>query len=211
MINLENKKIYFIGAHPDDIELGCGGLISTIQNKDNVYCVTLSHNPKFKGHPNKHKLLESQMKSLTFLGIPKKNITICNFPTLDFPNVRREICDYLFHKIKTQNPDIVFTHSIDTNYDHNIVLESVSAIFKGITLINFVVLNSNHNFRPNLFFELTEKDVLNKLKALSYYDVYKDKYYFNKDFIKNDLIRKGVFIRKKYAEGFEIKCMGVLK
>lgn len=40
------RKVCFIGAHPDDIELGCGALISHITKQTEVLCVTLSDNQK---------------------------------------------------------------------------------------------------------------------------------------------------------------------
>ena len=40
------KKVCFIGAHPDDIELGCGALIARIAGKTDVRCVTFSNNQK---------------------------------------------------------------------------------------------------------------------------------------------------------------------
>ena len=40
------KKVCFIGAHPDDIELGCGALIARISGKTDVRCVTFSNNQK---------------------------------------------------------------------------------------------------------------------------------------------------------------------
>ena len=30
------KRICFIGAHPDDIELGCGALIASLQDKESL-------------------------------------------------------------------------------------------------------------------------------------------------------------------------------
>jgi len=40
------RKVCFIGAHPDDIELGCGALIAHISKTSEVLCVTLSDNQK---------------------------------------------------------------------------------------------------------------------------------------------------------------------
>jgi LmbE family N-acetylglucosaminyl deacetylase len=38
------ETVLFIGAHPDDIELGCGALISDINDQTRIICVTLSDN-----------------------------------------------------------------------------------------------------------------------------------------------------------------------
>ena len=40
------RRLLFIGAHPDDIELGCGAMIAQVSQKTEVLCVTLSDNQK---------------------------------------------------------------------------------------------------------------------------------------------------------------------
>ena len=35
------SKVLFLGAHPDDIELGCGALLARIAGQPDVLCVTL--------------------------------------------------------------------------------------------------------------------------------------------------------------------------
>jgi LmbE family N-acetylglucosaminyl deacetylase len=40
------KRVLFLGAHPDDIELGCGALLHRIGKRTDVLCVTLSDNQK---------------------------------------------------------------------------------------------------------------------------------------------------------------------
>ena len=46
------RKVCFIGAHPDDIELGCGALIAHIAGQTDVMCLTLSDNQKNPHHPS---------------------------------------------------------------------------------------------------------------------------------------------------------------
>ena len=39
------QRVLFLGAHPDDIEIGCGALIAHIAAKL-IFCATLSDNQK---------------------------------------------------------------------------------------------------------------------------------------------------------------------
>ena len=45
-MNFYGQRVLFIGAHPDDIELGCGALLAAIAGKAGVRCITLSDNQK---------------------------------------------------------------------------------------------------------------------------------------------------------------------
>ena len=62
------KKVCFIGAHPDDIELGCGALIARISGKTDVRCVTFSNNQK---NPLLKNLVEEHYASMQTLGVPR--------------------------------------------------------------------------------------------------------------------------------------------
>ena len=49
MVNLDFVRggpLLFIGCHPDDVEYGCGGIISKLKNKIPIYVLTLSKNQK---------------------------------------------------------------------------------------------------------------------------------------------------------------------
>ena len=63
----------FIGAHPDDIELGCGALIAHILPQSEVMCVTLSDNQKNPQLPN---LPAEHYRSMAVLGVPEKNVVL---------------------------------------------------------------------------------------------------------------------------------------
>ncbi|MGZ9223335.1 MAG: PIG-L deacetylase family protein, partial [Anaerolineales bacterium] len=45
-MNFYGKQVLLLGAHPDDIELGCGALLHHMAKEADVLCVTLSDNQK---------------------------------------------------------------------------------------------------------------------------------------------------------------------
>lgn len=46
-MNFFGKRVLFLGAHPDEFQIGCGGFdFSNIVQKTDILCVTLSDNQK---------------------------------------------------------------------------------------------------------------------------------------------------------------------
>ncbi len=195
------KRICFIGAHPDDIELGCGALIASLQDKDNVTCVTLSDNQK---NPLLANLVQEYSASMSALGIPSKNTILEKFETRRFPAQRQDILEYLIQLNKTLYPDVVFVHTrSDLHQDHNTVTEESLRAFRGITVLGYDVIRSSYGFFPNLLTGVNELDVQQKIDALAQYKTYSGKYYFDPEVTRATLIRNGALCECKYAEGFE--------
>jgi N-acetylglucosamine malate deacetylase 1 len=195
------KRICFIGAHPDDIELGCGALIANLQDKENVICVTLSDNQK---NPLLKNLVQEYSASMSILGILPKNFLLEKFETRRFPAQRQDILEYLIKLNKTINPDIVFVHTrSDLHQDHNTVTEESLRAFRGITVLGYDVIRSSYGFFPNLLTSVSESDVKIKIDALAQYKTYSGKYYFDPEVTRATLIRNGALCECKYAEGFE--------
>ena len=114
---LGKGSILFIGCHPDDIELGCGGLITHIKQKSKIYTLTLSKNQKNSKNPN---LVSEHFTSLQFLGIKKNHIMISDFVTREFSYSRQEICDFLWKVRRKIKPLCVFMNSSDLHQDHQV-------------------------------------------------------------------------------------------
>jgi N-acetylglucosamine malate deacetylase 1 len=196
------KKVLFVGSHPDDIELGCGALISNIRDKCDVLCVTLSDNQK---NPKLSGLVEEHYRSMQALGMPREQVILKDFETRKFPQARQEILEFLFQLHREHRPDMVFTHTRqDIHQDHTTATEETLRAFRGTTVLGFDCLRSSYGFFPHFLAEVTEKDVACKLDALAQYTTYADKYYFDPEILRSTLVRHGALAEKRYAEGFDI-------
>jgi LmbE family N-acetylglucosaminyl deacetylase len=201
-ISFHGKRVCFIGAHPDDIELGAGALVAHITPLAEVFCITLSDNQK---NPTLSNLIPEQKRSLNLLGVDEKHILVGKFETRRFPLSRQEILEHLIDFNKKHQPDIVFTHSkSDLHQDHGAVTEEVLRAFRGTTVLGFDVIRSSHGFFPTFFVEVGEEDVKKKIAALAEYKTYADKYYFNPDVTRATLLRHGALVERKFAEAFDI-------
>lgn len=196
------RKVLFIGAHPDDIELGCGALIAHIAVKTEVMCVTLSDNQK---NPQLGKLVEEHYRSMETLGVPRNHVVLGDFETRRFPHARQEILEYLIQLNRDFHPEIVFVHTkADIHQDHGTVTEEGLRAFRGTTVLGFDVIRSSYGFFPSFLVEVSEADVDRKVAALRQYKTYADRYYFNESVTRATLVRNGALAERPYAEGFDI-------
>ncbi len=81
-LSFYGRRVCFIGAHPDDIEIGSGALMAHIAGQTEVWCITLSDNQK---NPALKNVVGEQHRSMAILGVQEKNIIIGQFETRRFP------------------------------------------------------------------------------------------------------------------------------
>ncbi len=201
-MNFFGKKVLFLGAHPDDIEIGCGALIHHIVQQTEILCVTLSDNQK---NPDLKNVMDEHFRSMKVLGVSEERIVLGPFQTRVFPNSRQEILEYFLQLRKDFQPDLIFTHSKqDVHQDHNTMTDESLRAFRGITVLGYDVVRSSHGFFPHFLVEVTEEDVNAKIKALAEYETYRDRYYFNAELTRSIMVRHGALAERPFAEGFDI-------
>ena len=196
------KRVVFLGAHPDDIELGCGALLARIAPVTEVRCVTFSDNQK---NPLLTNLIEEHYASMAVLGVPREKVTLLDFETRRFPDARQEILEAMLKIQREFEPDIVFVHTkADVHQDHNTMTAEALRAFRGRTVLGFDVIRSSYGFFPDFLVTVGEEDVEKKILALSQYQTYRSKYYFNQELTRSTLIRNGAIGERRFAEGFDI-------
>jgi LmbE family N-acetylglucosaminyl deacetylase len=196
------KRVLFIGAHPDDIELGAGALIHNILPTCEILCLTLSDNQK---NPMLTKVVEELYSSMEILGVPASQVIVEKFITRDFPDLRQDILEYLLKIRREFKPDVVFVHSrADIHQDHNVATEEALRAYRGTTVLGFDVVRSSYGFFPHFLAKVNAEDVEKKIEALSRYNTYSDKYYFDPALLKATMVRNGALAECPYAEGFDI-------
>lgn len=196
------KRVLFIGAHPDDIELGAGALIHNIGTKSEVLCATLSDNQK---NPRLKNVVKEHRASMRVLGVPEDHDLVETFETRKFPDLRQGVLEYLLKLRREFEPQIVFCHSLnDIHQDHNVITQEALRAYRGLTVLGFDVVRSSYNFFPHFLVEVRAEDVQAKIEALAQYRTYDDKYYFDPTLLRATLIRHGTLAEREFAEGFDI-------
>tara|TARA_B110000263_G_C15112532_1_gene420493 strand:- start:1 stop:624 length:624 start_codon:yes stop_codon:yes gene_type:complete len=194
----QNEKILFIGCHPDDIELGCGGLIQKLPN-DKIFAVILSKN---NNKPEQKNLMNESTKSLKILGFKTKNIIFKDFKTREFSYSRQEICDYLWTIKKKIKPTCVFTTPNDLHQDHRVCNIETQRVFRDNSIFEYDIARSTIYEKSIMFVTLGKKEIMMKVKALEQFKTYKNKNYFDKDLILSQARNAGIKQNIKFAEVF---------
>ncbi|MEA4811907.1 MAG: PIG-L family deacetylase [Anaerolineaceae bacterium] len=196
------KSLLFLGAHPDDIELGCGALIAEIAQITSIHCFTFSNNQQ---NPELGNLVEEFGKSMRALGLKEGQYQLGAFQTRHFPQQRQEVLEQMLALRKQFQPQIVFVHTArDVHQDHGTLTQEALRAFRGTTVLGYDVLRSSYGFFPDFLVEVSEKSVETKLQALGEYKTYANKYYFSPEILRATAIRHGALAERPFAEGFDI-------
>lgn len=196
------KSLLFLGAHPDDIELGCGAFIADMVGQAEVHCLTFSDNKK---NPELQNLVVEHNNSMRVLGLRDDQVELGSFETRRFPDARQEILERMIAMKRRYQPEIVFVHTAqDIHQDHVTVTQEAMRAFRGTTVLGYDVLRSSYGFFPHFLAEVSEAAVEKKIAALAEYSTYANRYYFSPDIIRATAIRHGALAERPYAEGFDI-------
>jgi LmbE family N-acetylglucosaminyl deacetylase len=196
------KRVLFLGAHPDDIELGAGALIHNMHGQCEILCATLSDNQK---NSQLKDVVKEHRASMAVLGVVESCDLVETFETRKFPDMRQEVLEYLLKLRREFKPEIVFCHSQnDIHQDHNVVTQEALRAYRGLTVLGFDVVRSSYNFFPHFLVEVSAEDVEAKIEALAQYKTYHDKYYFDATLLRATMIRHGTLAEREFAEGFDI-------
>ena len=168
-------NILAIGAHWDDIELGCGLTLKKLKEKDhNIFSVVVCGSQYGKDENEGMKesdALEYGLKSFDLIGADY-------IPTDKEPNSKlvynKKTMQILEGIANNKKIDTVFTHwSGDLNTDHKATWEISRTAFRNVK--NFLMYQSNsysdnvNIFTPNLFFSFNQEQYVFKEKILSQY------------------------------------------
>ena len=211
------KKILAVGAHPDDIELGCAGTLRKFQTQYNaeidiVYTLSPYHDVA-DIVVGKQQLVDSTEQSEKDFGIQ-----FLYLKTVECINGRPQLLNNsitvneMDSFVYAKDYDLILTHSDgDYHNDHVLTSQIVTASARKSSAElwhweQFPYCNTNIKFKPNVFVNIDEY-IDFKLRTVSNYPIGFDKNFTSR--IKSQASVRGVQRQCMFAEAFEVKKRNV--
>jgi LmbE family N-acetylglucosaminyl deacetylase len=198
-----SKRLLAIGAHPDDIEIGCGGTILKLLEEGSlsaIWWVVLS------GTDERAAEAEASANAL-LASAPEKRIIIRDFKDGFFPYDGGEIKAF-FEELKREfSPDVVLTHQRnDLHQDHRVCCELTWNTFRDHLILEYEVPKYDGDMgSPNLFVPLEDGVCRQKVDhLLNHFETQRVKSWFKDDLFSGLLRLRGMECQSptSYAEAF---------
>jgi LmbE family N-acetylglucosaminyl deacetylase len=195
-------NILAFGAHPDDIEYGCGGMLTKYAQRGHAVYMFVASDGALGGDPDVRR--REQKDAARILGV--REIYWGDYQDTEVP-LTRDLIIRLESVIRTVEPRMIFVNSPDdTHQDHRHLAQSAMSATRYVPNFLFYEVPSTVNFTPNCYTDIA--DVLDtKLAGLEAHQSQVTKTNIE-DLSILELARscanfRGIQARVKYAEAFQ--------
>src|SRR5262245_2474815 len=180
-----------IGAHSDDIEIGCGGTLLRLAEwhpDPSGWWGVLSGNDERAG--------EARRSAADFTaGYASQTILVEGFRDSFFPYEGAAVKEF-FESLKPQvQPDVIFTHrSSDLHQDHRLACELTWNTFRDHLILEYEIPKFDGDMTPaNVFAHLPEEVAKRKIELLlAHFATQRDRRWFTEDLFAATLRLRGM-------------------
>jgi LmbE family N-acetylglucosaminyl deacetylase len=196
-------RLLAIGAHSDDIEIGCGGTILKLIDEGSVaeVCwVVLTGETK--------RAAEARQSAEALVGdVPSRRVILKDFRDGFFPYVGGSVKDFFEELKRDFAPDLILTHQRhDLHQDHRLVSELTWNTFRDHLILEYEVPKYDGDLgAPNFFVHLTKELAARKVAILlEHFGTQLDRRWFTEDLFLSMMRIRGMESNapESYAEAF---------
>jgi LmbE family N-acetylglucosaminyl deacetylase len=191
-----------VGAHSDDIEIGCGGLVLRLVKARRVAAVDWV---VFSGSGARAK--EARASARLFLrGAPRVQVRVLNFRDGFFPY--DSAVKEAFERLKrTTRPDLILTHYRDDRHqDHRVLSDLTWNTFRDHAILEYEIPKYDGDLgTPSVFVPIDRATSLQKARHLmDAFGTQRDKHWFSAETFLSLLRVRGMECRSPtgFAEAF---------
>ncbi|HOF04815.1 MAG TPA: PIG-L family deacetylase, partial [Syntrophales bacterium] len=195
-------NILAIGAHPDDIEFGCGGtLLKYIRNGHDVYLLVMTEG--HRGGPARSRQGEQQRAARI---LKPKELIWGTYRDTELSPKMNEMVQDIESVLDRIQPQFTFVHyEEDTHQDHRALAKAAVSATRYVKNVLFYEGPTSQNFTPTVFVDV--KDTLEeKIKLLLAHKSQVKKTNIEGlsivDIARSTAVFRGIAGRVQYAEGF---------
>jgi LmbE family N-acetylglucosaminyl deacetylase len=185
------SRILCLGAHSDDIEIGCGGTVMKLIDANpelHVDWVVFSS--------DQARAAEAEASARSLLRRARSaTVRVEEFRESYFPYIGSAIKEYFDELGAALSPDVVFTHSgADLHQDHRLLSELAWNTFRGHLILEYEIPKYDGDLgRPNVFVHLDQAVSARKLDHLMQaFPSQREKHWFSRETFLSTLRLRGI-------------------
>ncbi|MBI4589257.1 MAG: PIG-L family deacetylase [Candidatus Rokubacteria bacterium] len=143
-------NILAIGAHPDDIEFGCGGTLAAYAEAGHQVFLFVASRGEYGGDPEVRQ--REQGESARIMGA--QEVFWGGYEDTEIP-LNRELIIVLEKVIKQIHPEMIFVNYFDdTHQDHRNLAQGTLSATRYIPNFLFYEVPTTQNFTPNCYVDI---------------------------------------------------------
>lgn len=203
-LDANGLSVVALGAHPDDIEIGCGGtLLALARRGSEIRSMILT------GTPDRQAEARDAAASFGVAGPPR----FANLEDARLPASWNAAKDALHgFREEVPSPDIIFApRTADAHQDHRLLGRLVSTVWRGPLLLHYEIPKWDGDYgRPNFYVPLTVELARRKVSLLnSSFPSQHSRDWWDDEFFLSILRLRGAEVPTRYAEAFTTTKMAV--
>lgn len=191
-------SVVAIGAHPDDIEIGAGGLLLSLAGRlSRVRYLVLT------GTEERHT--EARAAAHAFMPNADLDITLLDLPEGHLPSAWHRVKEAVESVARSESPDVIIAPSpADAHQDHRTVGEIVPTVFRDHLYLAYEIPKWDGDLgRPSVYYPLSEDVARRKVELLhKCYPSQRGRDWWDDEVFLGLARLRGMECRARYAEAF---------
>jgi LmbE family N-acetylglucosaminyl deacetylase len=196
------RGVIALGAHPDDVEIGCGGSLLRLVRRWPGIPVTVV---VLTGTPDRQE--EARRAADLFLDGADVTVVTHDLPDGRLPSVWNEVKQRLEDVAATTDADLLLVpREDDAHQDHRLLARLVPTVWRNHLVLGYEIPKFDGDLgRPSVYVPLDEQDARDKVRLLEKaYPSQTGRDWWDEETFLGLARLRGIECRARYAEAFSL-------